>query len=325
MRSIRTLLLLLFFLLPALSAPAASFTYKDKIGRTVTIKTPVKRAVLYEAYELIPLFGAWDQIAGISRYAYENDLLLAVKPDIRKLPNAGSAFDLNPEVLLKLNPDLVMTWTIDHKAIRFLEQKGLPVIAVYPDNVHELYDVMRLQGKLFGKEKQVEKVISRMEEMFKLIRDRVKNIPPSSRKKVLYLTGKQTRVNGRIGITHDLFTMMGVDNVAGNIGERSSDVSLEKIIGWNPDLVYIWGSARYGAPDLINNPQWRHIKAIKERQVYKSPKWGTWSPRLAPIALLMASQAYPERFRDIDLIKTIDKFYREVYGIPYAKVTQIEK
>jgi iron complex transport system substrate-binding protein len=325
MGNLPRLIFLALLLLPALPAPAAPFTYKDKLGRTVTIQTPVKRAVLYETYELIPLFGSWGQIAGISRYAYDNDLLLAVKPDIRRIPDAGSAFDLNPEVLLKLRPDLVMTWTVDQKAIHFLEQKGLPVIAVYPESVAELYEVMRLQGKLFGKEKQVEKVIGTMEAMFNLIRSRTRSIPPTARKKALYLTGKQTRVNGRIGITHDLFAMMGVENAAAEIGERSADVSLERIMGWNPDLVYIWGSARYSAADLVKNPQWRHIGAVRTGRLFKSPKWGTWSPRLAPTALLMASQAYPERFKDVDVTKTMDRFYRDVYGIPYAKVAQLEK
>jgi len=312
-------------LLPALPSPAASLTYKDKMGRTVTVQTPVKRAVLYETYELLPVTGAWSQVAGISRFAYDNDLLLAVKPDIRKIPDAGSAFDINPEVLLKLKPDVVFTWSISPKTIQFLEKKGLPILAVYPESVHELYEVMRLQGKLFGKEKQVESAIVKMEEMFNLIRTRVANIPPKTRKKALYLTGKQTKVNGRIGITHDLFTMMGLENAAREIGERSTDVSLEKITGWNPDLIYIWGSARYSAADLIMNPQWRHIKAIKQRDVHKAPMWGTWSPRLAPIALWMASTAYPERFKDINVTKTIDRFYRDVYGIPYAKVEQIER
>jgi len=310
--------------LPALSAPAAQLTYRDKMGRTVTIQTPVKRAVLYETYELLPVTGAWSQVAGISRYGFENDLLLAVKPDIRKIPDAGSAMDTNAEVLLKLKPDVVFTWTVDPKVVHYLEQKGLTVIAVYPESIPELYVVMRMQGKLFGKEKKVESVIAKMEEMFNLIRSRVASIPPAARKKALYLTGKQTRVNGRIGITHDLFTMMGLENGAQELGERSADVSLEKIIAWNPELIFIWGSARYTAADLIKNPQWRHIKAVKQLDVHKAPKWGTWSPRLAPIALWMAATAYPERFKDIDVSKTIDKFYRDVYGIPYAKVTQIE-
>lgn len=319
-------LLLIILLLPVPPASAAHFIYKDKMGRSVTINTPVKRAVLYETYELLPVTGSWSQVAGISSYGHDNDLLLAIKPDLaRTVPSVGSAMDTNAESLLKLKPDLVLTWTVNPQIVRFLEQKGLTVIAVYPESLAELYDVMRLQGKLFGREKQVKKAIDRMEELFNLIRKRVAAIPPSARKKAIYLTGKQTNVNGRIGVTNDLFTMMGLDNAGKEINQRSAEVSLERIVSWNPDLIYIWGNARYSAADLSNNPQWRHIKAIKERQVHKSPKWGTWSPRLAPIALWMAATAYPDRFRDIDVNKTIDSFFRDVYGIPYAKVTQIEK
>jgi len=313
-------------LLPTLNAPAAPFSYKDKMGRTVTLQIPVKRAVLYETYELLPVTGTWGQVVGISRFAHGNDLLLALRPDLlRAIPAVGSAQDTNAEVLLRLKPDVILIWTVNPQVIKFLEQRGLPVIAVYPESIPELYEVMRMEGKLFGREKQVEAAIAKMEEMFSLIRKRAAGIPPAARKKAIYLTGKQTKVNGRIGVTNDLFTLMGLENGGKEIGERSADVSLEKIVSWNPDLIYIWGSAKYSAADLIRNTQWRHIKAIKEHHVYKSPKWGTWSPRLAPIALLMAAQAYPERFKDIDINKTIDRFYRDVYGIPYAKVNQIER
>jgi len=312
-------------MLPATPSLAGQLTYRDKMGRTVTVRTPVKRAVLYETYELLPVTGTWDRVAGISRYAYDNDLLLALKPDLAKtIPSAGAAMDANAEALLKLKPDVVLTWNVNPDVIRFLGEKGLPIIAVYPESINELYDVMRMEGRLFGRERQVEAAIARMERMFTLVRTRVASIPPGRRKKALYLTGKPTKVNGRIGVTNDLFALMALENAASGVNGRSSEVTLEQVVAWNPDVIYIWGNARYTASDLINNPQWRHIKAIRNHEVYKERKWGTWSPRLAPIALWMAATAYPERFRDIDLTRTIDRFYRDVYGIPYAKVTQIE-
>jgi iron complex transport system substrate-binding protein len=320
------LILLGLMLLPAFTSPAAQLTYRDKMGRTVTVQIPVKRAVLYETYELLPVTGTWNQVAGISRYAYDNDLLLALKPDLlRRIPAVGSAMDTNAEVLLKLKPDVVLTWVVDPQLVRFLEQKGLPIIAVYPESIPELYDVMRMEGRLFGREKKVETAIAKMEEIFSLIRSRTGGIPAGRRMKALYLTGKPTKVNGRIGVTNDLFALIGLDNAGREINERSTEVSLERIISWNPDLIFIWGNARYSVADLMNNPQWRYIKAIRNRDVHKEPKWGTWSPRLAPIALWMAVTAYPEQFKNIDLTKTIDKFYRDVYGIPYSKVTQIER
>lgn len=325
MRLLKLFLILSLLCGPLSEARAGILTYRDKMGRTVTIKTPVKRAVLFETYELLPVTGAWDRVAGISRYAFSNDLLLAANAArLRRIPDAGSAMDTNAEVLLKLKPDVVLTWSVNPDAVRFLEHKGLTVISVYPESINELYAVMRMQGILFGREKRVESAIARMEEIFSLIRKRVTGIPLSRRKKALYLTGKQTRVNGRVGVTNDLFRLMGLDNSGAEINERSREVSLERIISWNPDLIFIWGSARYATAELKNNPQWRHIRAVKSGNVFKEPKWGTWSPRLAPIALWMASRAYPERFRDVNIDKTIDRFYCDVYGIPYAKVRQIE-
>jgi iron complex transport system substrate-binding protein len=48
-------------------AGAESITYVDKLGRTVNIALPIKRAVLFETYELSAGLGIWDRIVGISR------------------------------------------------------------------------------------------------------------------------------------------------------------------------------------------------------------------------------------------------------------------
>ena len=51
------------------------------------------------------------------------------------------------EALLKLKPDLVLTWTFKPDLVRFMEERGLKVIAIYPESLPELYDVMRLDGE----------------------------------------------------------------------------------------------------------------------------------------------------------------------------------
>jgi iron complex transport system substrate-binding protein len=281
--------------------------------------------VLFETYELSAALGVWDRIAGISRYAYENDLMLAVKPDIAKtIPSAGSGADVNIEALLKLKPDLVITWTFKPDSIRFMEEKGLKVIALYPESIAELYAAMRLQGKLFGKEKKVERSISGMEKIFTLIRQRTAKIPREKRKKAIWLGGKPTTVSGGIGINNNLIGMMHGINPAAEMKDRSADVSVERMIAWNPEVIFIWGSAKYGPGDLLNSPQWRHVDAAKRGRIFKAPKWSTWSPRLAVVALWMAMKTYPDSFRDISFEKISEDFYQSVYGISYGSVTRIE-
>jgi len=306
---------------------ASTFTFTDKLGRAVTINVPVKRAVIVISYELIPAMNLWNQVAGVSRWAEEHcDLYKAIvreNPSLRK-PNVGAGSDVNVEAVLKLNPDLVITWTYNPDTIRFLEQKGIKVVGIYPDSLTELYDVMRMHGKLFGKEKKAEEVITEMGKIFNLIKKRVSKIPPEKRKKAIHLGGKPTTVSCGVGVTNDVINISGGINPAGSIKSRNTDVSIEKIIQWNPDVIFIWGSAGYNEAWLYGNSQWRFVEAVKEHRVYKLPRWSTWSPRLAPIALYMAIKLYPEQFKDVNFEKVADRFYQKVFGISYYKVRQYE-
>ncbi|MCX8118456.1 MAG: ABC transporter substrate-binding protein [Desulfobacterota bacterium] len=305
---------------------ATTITYSDKLGRPVTVSVPVKRAVFLISYELIPVLDVWTNVVGISRHAYQNDLMKATRPDIeRSIPSAGSGIDINIEALLRLRPDVVITWAYKPEAIRFMEEKGLKVISIYPETLAELYEVMRLHGRLFKKEGRIEETIGRMEEIFRLVRERVSNIPVNQRRKVLWLGGRPTSIAGAIGLTNDIFMMIGGANPASSIPQRNVDVSLERIIGWDPDVIFIWGNARYQSSDILNNPQWRTIKAVKEKRVYKAPDWSTWSPRLAPVALWMAKKVYPERFQEVDPERVSDEFHKKVFGVPYARLNKFDE
>ena len=298
------------------AAPTGSVTYKDKLGRSVTVPLPVKRAVFLISYDLVPVLGVWDRVVGVARWAYDNDVVRQSNPAIRSIPSVGSGTDVNMEALLKLKPDLVLTWTFKPEIVRFMEERGLKVIAIYPESLPELYDVMRLDGRLFEREARMERAIGEMEGIFRMVRERVARIPDSGRKKVLYLGSKPTIVSGALGVTNDMITLIGARNPASMLKQRNIDVPLERIIAWNPDVIIIWGNARYLPSDLINDPQWRLIPAVRKGQVYKSPEWNTWSPRLAPYALWMAAKTYPERFRDVNVDRVIEDFHRKVFGVP---------
>jgi iron complex transport system substrate-binding protein len=307
------------------AADAKTITVTDKLGRQISIDLPVRRAVFFQAYELLPALGIWDRVVGISRFAYENDITVAARPDIaRTIPSVGGVTDVNIEGLMRLRPDLIISWTSKPENIIFMQEKGLKVFSIYPDSLAELYDVMRTLGLIFGREKRVQQTISNMEDIFGIVRKRVEIIPLAQRQKTLWIGSRPNSVSGGIGVNNDIFQLIGSVNAAGNMQERNVDVSIERIIAWNPDVIFIWGNAKYGVNDILGNPQWRFINAVKNRRVYKAPTWSTWSPRLAPICLWMAVRTYPELFRDVNLEKVTDRFYRKTYGIPYSKVKQID-
>lgn len=321
------ILVLLFLLFWVEGGWTSTLEVTDHLGRKVTIQVPVKRAVVVIAYELIPALDIWDSVVGVSRWAVENCGVIKTwmqRDRTKQKTSVGEATDLHLETLYKLKPDVVITWGYYPKLLNFLEQKGIRVIAINPEGLTDLYETIRLFGKIFGREKRAEEVISEMEKMFQFIRERVRDLPSVKRRKVLYLGGTLTRVYGKIGVISDVIQIIGAKNVAEDLPVRYADVSVERIIQWNPDVIYIWGNAKYDESWIYGNSQWQILKAVKKREVYKLPKWSSWSPKLAPLALLMATKTYPELFKDINFESKVDEFYRRVFGVSFREVRNHE-
>jgi iron complex transport system substrate-binding protein len=309
-----------FFLILFMDTAAhagATVSYTDRLNRTVDIPVPVQRVVFLQMYELLPAMDVWDKVVGVASYVYGVDIIRQVKPDIEGYPSVGSGANVNIEAVMQLKPDLVITWAWDPAPIRFMEAKGIRVIAVYPASIGELFSVMQLMGQVFQREETLKTVMDEMNSIFSMIRERAGKRVEKEKRTMLYLGGKSNSVSCALGINHEIMTMIGGVNLAGSIQQQSTEVSLEQLVIWNPEVIFIWPSAGYTEQDILNNPQWRHIRAVRDGRVYKLPKESTWSPRLALAALWMAKKAYPEEYRDIDYAAMADGFYRKLFHIPY--------
>jgi len=158
-----------------------------------------------------------------------------------------------------------------------------------------------------------------MEKIIRLIEEKISEIPSAKRKKVIWLHSDLTSVAGGDGIINDTFLKIVAINPAASLFPQSSvaKTSLETIIKLDPDVIFIWGAAPFGPSDLINNPQWSYVKAIKEKQVYKLETLTTFSPRHVIDMLYMAMKIYPDYFKDVSFEKTADDFFKKVFGISY--------
>lgn len=313
-------LITLLLVLSAANVAAETVTYTDKLGRTTRVEAPVHRAVVFQLYEFVPALKCWDQVAGVGRGAFDKELMLTSKPDLaRSVQSVGGGNDVNMEGLLKLKPDVVLTWTYRPENTRYMEQKGLKAIAVYPDSFREMYDVIQLMGKLFGRTREAQALTARMNNVFDMVKSRAARVPANKRAKILWLYGRQNSVGAGNSLSNEIFSMIGASNVAGAAAQRTVDASMETIIGWNPDVIFIWGNAKYTARELLENPQWRFVKAVRDKRVFKAPEWSTWSPCLAPIVLWMGAKTYPDLYRDVDVHAVSDKFFRDVFGVPLLK------
>jgi iron complex transport system substrate-binding protein len=295
--------------------PACAFTIRDATGNEVEITPPVKRVVFLSLYELIPVFDVWDRTVGLNRWAYDSEILKKF-PQLRKIPSVGSGDAVNVEALLALNPDLVITWTYKPEVADFLIRRGLKVISIYPDSLAELYEVINLCGKIFEKEERAREVCSIMEKSLAWTASKVSQIPPENRRKVIWLWGKPTIVSGGGSLSAELIELVGGLNPAEAIKTRNPEVSMESIVSWNPDVIFIWGSARYGPEELLSGSQWKSIKAVRDGRVFKAPALTTWAPTICAVTQWLAWKTYPEYFDRKELEESVKRFNVKCFGVP---------
>lgn len=277
------------------------------------------RVVLFEFYEMAASLGAWDRIVGISRYAYDNDLLQKVVPNLRQIPAPGSGFDVNMESLLTLKPDLVVTWSRKPETEEFIRRHGLPVFSMYPEGLANLHrDLIRL-GIILGQEERAKSVSALMDRSLAKLQQKVAAIPEAHRPRVLFLWGKPTTIQGNKGVVPEIITLMGGHNLGKDLDAFNQEISMETIVAMNPEVVLIWGSASYGPDDLLHDPKWQTIAAVKNRRVFKATRASTWSPRLVRLAWWMARCFYPQFIADEEMTQALDGFYRSCFGIPYEE------
>jgi len=321
MRRLRFVLVLVVIILwgfqVALAAPRP-LVVRDATGQRVEVQVPVKRAVFLINYELIPYLDLWDQTVGISVWAkrYSDILQETGREWLKKIPAVGTATQVNLEALELLSPDLIVTWTYGSESLELLKEFGrrkhVAVIAISPESLSDLYENMRIFAQIFGKEERFERVNRAMERVFSLLKERLEGL--KEKKRVLWLWGDlcHCQVAGGKGVIADMLYLAGGKNCAESLNHPYPRVSPEKIVLWDPEVIFIWGNAPYGAEDLLRDRKFAAVSAIKHGRVYKAPAWSTWSPRAALITLWMAMKIYPERFQGISFKTVVERFNKDV-------------
>lgn len=280
--------------------------------------TPARRVVLYEAYELAAALQAWDRVAGLSTYAKENDLMQRLLPHLQEMPAPGSGFVLNVEALLALKTDLVVTWSRKPEALEFLRRQGIKVLAIYPESIADLLEVLDRLGQVFDCGARAAEVGAVMRQSLGAVeqyrRERRAGVPAP---RVVWLWGKPTTINGNRGVTADLIRIAGGRNLGEHLDDLNREISMEEMMALDPEVVLIWGSAVYSPETLYNDPKWQSVSAVKNRRIVKLPRQSTWSPRVVDLAWLMLQTFYPGVLPPAEVAARLDAYYRAVFGIPW--------
>jgi iron complex transport system substrate-binding protein len=302
-------------------------TVVDQLGRTVTVSKNIKRIAALHHFggKVVFALGAQELLVDQALYHRENQAMAKVNPAFAAKPKLIQGHDINYEELVALRPDIAIAYTsFDPSDMEQLEDAGIKVVAIRGETLEESFAGVRLVAKVLGREQRGEQYIADCRRLFTLVKERTDAIPPEKRLKVMFAGPKNiySAATGQM-LQNTLLELAGGRNVASALTGFWASVSPEQIAAWNPDVIFLGSSLdAYGAEALSGNQQFRTVNAIKNRRVYVFPSNIGWWDYPAPHCILglvwTAKTLYPDRFRDVDMLKVADEFYRKYLGYSFT-------
>ncbi|MFP6025827.1 ABC transporter substrate-binding protein [Helicobacter pylori] len=310
--------LIISSLLGVANASVQEVKVKDYFGEQ-TIKLPVSKIIYLGSFAEVPaMFHTWDRVVGISDYAFKSDIVKTTLKDPKRIKSMSSdhVAALNVELLKKLSPDLVVTFVGNPKAVEHAKKFGISFLSFQEKTIAEVMEDIDAQAKAL--EIDASKKLAKMQETLDFIKERLKGV---KKKKGVELFHKANKISGHQALDSDILEKGGIDNFGLKyVKFGRADISVEKIVKENPEIIFIWWISPLSPEDVLNNPKFATIKAIKNKQVYKLPTMDIGGPRAPLISLFIALKAHPEAFKGVDINAIIKDYYKVVFDLNDAEI-----
>lgn len=335
----RTLLLLLLFFLACGSGlaadsappagvrgqPPATVTVHDFRGKTLSFAKPVSRIVclIESALSGIFMLGEETRVAGISANVYQEENLryyAAMDERIRRkaLPAPGNWDFVNIEKVVALKPDLVIIWAHQEEAIQALEERGIPVFGVFIRTFQDVTLEMLALGELLDKKARAGQLVAQTEDTLHRLAKITASLPQQDRVRVYYMWAQgELETSGRSSTVNELIKLAGGVNICEAIEQEHLVVNLEKILKGDPQVIVMWYNARKDPADILQNPAWQTLSAVREQRVFEFPdvfSCDLWTLKYQYAVMMVAKWGYPGLFRNLDLAREKRELFRRLYG-----------
>lgn len=303
-------------------------TVKDMAGREVTLEKQPERIVsgYYISSSACIALGLTDKMVGIEDKSAKRPIYKLAAPALIDLPNVGSAKAFDLEACIATEPDLVILPMKQKDTAQTLQEMGIATLLVLPESHEQLIEMFTLIGTATNTVKQAEKLISYYNTKLSAVTELTRDLADDE-KPVVYLgsTGDILRTAPREMYQASLITTAGGKN-AGDVLEGSSwtDIDNETFLTMNPDIIVIptdnfaVSSPDYTAEDVMNNPTFSDVTAVKNSAVYQMPvgyeAWDSPVPSGILGTLWMLKTLHPELYPAEQFAADVNEFYTVFYG-----------
>ena len=237
-------------------AGARTRTVLDDAGQRVTVNYPPRRIVSLApaATEMLFAAGAGDQVVA-------TDDASEAPPAARKLPKLGDLANVDMERLIAMKPDVVVVWPYGTSPaqIALLSRLGLPVYREQATTLAAIADSIERIGKLAGTSAVAERVAGTLRARVATLVHRYGRAPDPPTALLEVWNRPLYAVGGR-ELMSDALRVCGARNAFADLSEAAPAVSVEAVIGRDPDMIIAVAPPGEGAAWLA---WWRRFPMLR--------------------------------------------------------------
>ncbi len=183
------------------------------------------------------------------------------------------------------------------------------------ENPESLIQGILLVGEIMNRSERAAAITEYYRAKLDYIRQKTADIRP--RKKVYFAGPNALTTAGGDFFQHFIIEYAGGENVAAANRGGWATVSMEQLLEWNPDFIFIgrYGTAR--VESFTGDSRLSSIAAVQKNQVYMSRYYiGSWdvpTPESLLGIMWLANKLYPEAVA-FDMAAEMREFYERCYG-----------
>jgi len=317
-------------------ADQSTLTINDDFGRTVTLRLPVKRSVVFNAYtlELIRAIAGMNVVVGVDALVgHDHFYWPTVTPDMVVGQGQMTA---NYEAIVALHPDVVFfpRNSVWQQAAKALEPFGIPVVVLTAwDPDRDAFNADML-GRIYQQPERAARLTRYCQDLRALLEDRLGGVQPKtvyleeerSYTTVLKGSGWNTMIEGAHAV--NIFGDVNVHDQPKARGDNQVfEIDPEDVLARKPDLIvkldqrgvfetqppaYVTSTLR----SIAARPGFDQLEAVRNHQVYLLDGKLTHGCTKLIGSIQLAKWLYPDRLRDIDPDREANEWMRRFQGLP---------
>lgn len=312
-------------------------TITDDAGRELQIPTPgaLERIYFTSPLAQVFVFSLAPSLMAGTAMTFTKQELAFLPEGTADLPNMGSLSgngEIDREELVAKNVQIVfsisgvpLTPSNISDADKLQKQTGIPVVCI-DGSFDKIADAYRFLGDILGVADRAEDLAQYLEDIYDKVTKAVGGLRDDQKVSLYYAEGPlglQTEPDvSQHALTFEVAGALNVAAVEEAQGLGMSNVSLESVIAWNPEVIVAWDDlVRGGADEIIRTKEaWSTIRAVRDGRVYTMPNVPyAWCDRPPGVNRFIgiqwvANMLYPDLF-DVDMVEVMQDFYKRMYWV----------